>query len=246
MVDEETSQSDTAFSPRVGIVYQPIEPISIYASYARSFTPTIGTSASGEDFSPERGTQYEIGVKADINNRLSATLALFDLTRSNVTTEDPDNPFFEIQTGEQNSQGIELDVNGEILPGWNIIAGYAYTDAQVIEDNSIPEGNRLRNAPENAFNLWTTYEIQQGNLQGLGFGLGFNFVDERPGDLENTFELPSFFRTDAAIFYERDRLRASVNFQNLFDVDYYASARSRVRVDPGAPFSVLGTVSWQF
>ena len=246
LIDEETRQSDTAFSPRVGIVYQPIPAISLYANYARSFRPTIGTSASGDAFSPERGTQYEIGVKADITDQLSATLTLYDLTRSNVTTEDPDNPFFQVQTGEQRSQGIELDINGEILPGWNIFAGYAYTDARVTEDNSIPEGNRLRNAPEHAFNLWTTYEIQQGDLQGLGFGLGFNYVGDRPGDLENTFEIPSYFRTDAAIFYERDQFRTSLNFYNLFDVDYYASARSRVRVDPGIPFSVQGRISWQF
>ncbi|MGD1951893.1 MAG: TonB-dependent siderophore receptor [Leptolyngbyaceae cyanobacterium] len=246
LTDQETDQSDTAFSPRVGIVYQPIPAISLYASYARSFIPTIGNSANGETFSPKRGTQYEIGMKADITDRLAATLALYDLTRSNVTTSDPDNPFFEIQTGEQNSQGIELDVNGEILPGWNISTGYAYTDARVTEDNSIPEGNRLRNAPEHAFNLWTTYEIQQGDLEGLGFGLGFYYVGDRPGDLDNTFELPSFFRTDAAVFYERDQFRASLNFQNLFDIDYYASSRSRTRVDPAAPLTVEGRISWQF
>ncbi|WP_016877896.1 TonB-dependent siderophore receptor, partial [Chlorogloeopsis fritschii] len=120
LTNEETSQSDTAFSPRVGIVYQPIAPISLYASYARSFAPTIGISATGEAFQPERGTQYEVGIKADVNERLSATLAFYDLTRSNVTTDDPDNPNFSVQTGEQRSQGIELDISGEILPGWNI------------------------------------------------------------------------------------------------------------------------------
>ena len=246
LIDEETRQSDTAFSPRVGIVYQPISAISLYANYARSFSPTIGISANGDAFSPERGTQYEIGVKANINDQLSATLAFYDLTRSNVTTEDPDNPFFQVQTGEQKSQGIELDIGGEILPGWNIFAGYAYTDARVTEDNSIPEDNRLRNAPEHAFNLWTTYEIQQGNLEGLGFGLGFYYVGDRPGDLDNSFELPSFFRTDAAVFYEQDQFRASLNFLNLFDVDYFTSARSRTRVDPAAPFTVEGRLSWRF
>ncbi|GJD15216.1 ferrichrome iron receptor [Rivularia sp. IAM M-261] len=242
----ERSQSDTAFSPRVGIVYQPIPPISLYASFARSFTPTIGTSANGDAFVPERGTQYEVGIKADVNDRLSATLAFYDLVRSNVTTSDPGNPLFQVQTGEQRSQGIELDVSGEILPGWNIIAGYAYNIAEVAKDNTIRVGNRLNNAPEHAFNLWTTYRVQTGSLRGLGLGLGFYYVGDRQGDLANTFELPSYFRTDAAIFYERDRFRTSLNFRNLFDLDYYASARSRVRVDPGAPFSVQGTVSWQF
>lgn len=247
LINEETSQSDTAFSPRLGIVYQPLQPISLYASYSRSFEPTIGTSASGEAFQPGRGTQYEIGVKADLNDKISTTLAFYDLTRSNVTTTDPDNSDFSIQTGEQNSQGIELDISGEILPGWNIIAGYAYTDAQVTEDNTIPVGNRLFSAPENSFNLWTTYRIQQDGLKGLGVGLGFYYVGERFADLDNTIELPSYFRTDAAIFYERDRFRTALNFRNLFDVDYYNSNfGSGTVVLPGDPFTIQGTVSWKF
>ncbi len=249
LTNVETSQSDTAFSPRVGIVYQPIRPISLYASFARSFAPTIGTSATGDAFQPERGTQYEVGIKADVNDRLSATLAFYDLTRSNVTTDDPDPnspPGFSVQTGEQKSQGIELDISGEILPGWNIIAGYAYTDAKVTKDNDIPVGNRLFSAPEHSFNLWTTYRIQNGNLQGLGFGLGFYYVGDRPADLANTFEVPSYFRTDAAIFYEREQFRTALNFRNLFNVDYYQATGSGTLVAPGEPFAVQGTISWRF
>lgn len=242
-------QSDDAFSPRLGIVYQPIEPISLYASYSRSFNPAFGVAFDGSQFQPERGTQYEVGVKADLNEQLSATLAFYNLTRSNVLTTDTNPgvpPGFSIQAGEQRSRGIELAVQGEILSGWNIIAGYAYTDAQITEDNSLPEGNRLRNIPENAINLWTTYEIQSGDFQGLGFGLGLFFAGERQGDLGNTFQLPSYWRTDAAIFYNRDQFRAALNFRNLFDVDYFESAESRLRVYPGEPFTVQGTISWEF
>ena len=244
--DTETSQSGDAFSPRLGIVYQPLPPISLYASYTRSFSPTIGRSVDGEPFEPSRGTQYEIGVKADINDRLSATLALYDLTRTNVTTADPDNPDFEIQTGEQNSQGVELFISGEILPGWNVIAGYAYTDAQITQDETFAIGNRINNVAESSFNLWTSYEIQSGNLQGLGFGLGFFYVGDRQGDLDNSFTLPSYFRTDAAIFYNRGQFRAALNFRNLFDVDYFESAYGDLSVYPGEPFTVHGTVSWEF
>jgi iron complex outermembrane recepter protein len=242
----ETSQSDTVFSPRLGIVYQPIQPISLYASFAQSFAPTIGISASGEAFQPERGTQYEVGVKADLTSNLSTTLAFYDLTRSNVSTTDPNNSIFSVQTGKQRSRGIELDISGEILPGWNIIAGYAYTDAKVIADNTIPVGNRLFAAPEHAFNLWTTYRIQKGGLQGLGFGLGFYYAGETEADLANTFEVPSYFRTDAAIFYERGQFRASVNFRNLFDVEYYRATGSGNSVGVGEPFTVQGTLSWKF
>lgn len=195
---------------------------------------------------PERGTQYEIGIKADLSARLAATLAFYDLTRSNVSTSDPNNPLRSIQVGEQRSRGIEVDLSGEILPGWNIIGGYALTDTEITEDNTFPVGNQFANVPRHSASLWTTYEIQSGSLQGLGFGVGLFYVGDRQGDLANTFELPSYLRTDAAIFYERYRFRAALNFKNLFDVDYFDSALNRNNVYRGDPFIVQGTVSWEF
>jgi iron complex outermembrane receptor protein len=247
LTNTDTSQSDIAFSPRLGIVYQPTQSISLYASYSRSFAPSIGRVASGENFQPERGTQYEIGVKADLTDRLSATLAFYELTRSNVTTPDPNNPNFSVQTGRQRSRGVEFDVSGEILPGWNIITGYTYTDARVTEDNSIPVGNRLFNTPEHAANLWTTYRIQTGSLEGLGFGLGLYYLSDRPLDTANTVNLSGFVRTDAAIFYEQEQFRAALNFRNIFDVENYVSSNGSsdfVRV--GTPFTVQGTLTWRF
>ena len=241
-----TEISDTVFSPRVGIVYQPIEPISLYAGYSRAFVPVGGSEFGGDAFIPERGTQYEVGVKAEINDRPSATLAFFDLTRSNVVTADPDNPTFSIQTGEQNSRGIELDLSGEILPGWNIAAGYAYINARITEDNTFDEGNRLNNALEHTLGFWTSYEIQAGDLEGLGAGLGLFYIGERQGGLANTFTLPSYWRTDASIFYRRDNLRAALSVKNLFDVEFYEAAVSDLRVFPGEPLVVQGTISWQF
>ncbi|MBE9051359.1 TonB-dependent siderophore receptor [Nostocales cyanobacterium LEGE 11386] len=242
----ETSQSVSAFSPRVGIVYQPLPPISLYANYSRSFEPAIGQAFDGSDFEPTRGTQFEVGVKADLNQRLSTTLALYDITQSNVLTDDPNNIGFSVQTGEQRSQGIELSLTGEILPGWNVFASYAYNDARVTEDNSIPVGNRVQRTTPHAASLWTTYEIQRGNLQGLGFGLGLFYVGDRAGDTGNTFEVPNYLTTNAAIFYKKDRFRAAINIRNLFNVDYFENAFNRLRVSPGEPLTVQGTISWTF
>jgi len=245
----ETTQNDDAWTPRIGLVYKPIPAISLYASYSRSFTPNTGTTVDDDPLEPEEGEGFEVGVKAELlEGRLSATLAYFDITKQNVASEDPDDPFFFVATGEQQSQGIELDVVGEILPGWNLIASYAYIDAEVTEDNVIEVGNRLPNAPKHSASLWTTYEIQKGNLQGLGLGIGFNFVDDRQGDLDNSFEFDSYFLTNAAIFYQRNNWRAALNFRNLFDVDYIAGG-SPVRVrgnDPGEPFTIIGSISVQF
>jgi iron complex outermembrane receptor protein len=241
------SQSDDAFSPRVGIVYQPTEQLSLYASFSRSFQPNDITFG-GNLPEPERGTQYEIGAKAEfLDGRLSATLALYDLTKTNVSVSDPDNPGFSIALGEQQNQGIELDIIGEILPVWNIIASYSHIDAEVTEGFfGIPEGGKPPNVAENTASFWTTYEIQRGNLQGLGFGFGLFFVGERFGDFDNSFEFDDYLRTDAAIFYRRNNWSAALNFKNLFDIDYIESGIGRAQIKPGEPFTVIGSISVQF
>lgn len=242
----DTFQQDEAFSPRVGIVYQPIQPISLYASWSRSFQQVTGSGFDNRLFEPEKGEQFEIGAKADLNPRLTATLALYQLTRSNVLTT-PGNQLFSIQTGKQRSRGIELDLSGEILPGWNIIASYAYTDAQIVEDEVFPEGNQLSRVPKNSASLWTTYEIQTSSLKGLGFGVGVFYVGEREGDLDNSFTLPSYVRTDAAIFYKTGNFKAALNFKNLANIRYFETAEeSDLRVYYGAPFTVQGTISFTF
>ena len=247
---EEFEQDDSDFTPRFGVVYKPIEPVSVYASYTTSYNPGFGTSRNPDDspFDPETGRQFEIGVKTDISEQLSFTFAAFDIRKQNVRTTDPDDPLFDIQTGEQASRGIELDLGGEILPGWNITTAYTFLDAFVSEDNTDIVDNDLPGVPESQFSLWTTYNIQQGSLEGLGFGLGFLALSDRPGDLDNTFDLPGYFRTDAALFYRRDNWRTQLNIENLFDIEYFASTNfdSRSSVNPGAPFTILGTIAVEF
>lgn len=251
---DDQKTNTTKFSPRVGLVFKPAENISLYASYSQSFRPLIGRESSingttgvrtvGEFLVPETGSQYEVGVKANLfNNRLTTTLAYYNLERRNVRVDLRGDV---LQIGAQRSRGIELDIAGEILPGWNIITSYSYTDAQVTEDRRPIVGNRLLNTPENAFSIWTTYELQAGALKGLGIGLGVYTQGKRPGDLDNTFNLPSYWRTDAALFYRRDRLRLALNVQNLFDIDYFEGARDINRVIVGAPLTISGTISWEF
>lgn len=246
-----SEQNDTAFSPRVGIVYQPIEPLSLYASYSRSFAPNLfGIAADGSFLEPERGTQYEVGLRGEfLDGRLTTNLAAYHLTKTNVATVDPDNSDFSIAAGEVRSQGIELDILGEPLPGWNIIASVGLNDTEITEssDEFLPVGNRLANVPYTTASLWTTYEIQSGDYQGLGFGLGLFHVGERQGDTADTFRLPGYLRTDAALFYRRDNWRVSLNVQNLLDIDYIeAAAGFREAIYPGAPLSIVGSVSVTF
>ncbi len=241
--------SDSQFSPRLGIVYQPSDTTTLYASFSNSFTPQIfGRNTSGEAFKPITSEQLEVGIRQEFfDRRLLAGLALYQITRQNVSTTDPnsDDFFDRIQTGEQRSRGIELDISGEISPGWKIIATYAYTDAVVTKDNVIPVGDRLGGVPYNSASLWTTYEIQKGNLQGFGGGLGLVYVGDRPDAIPNTFTVPSYLRTDAALFYRREQLEARLNFKNVFDLKYF-DTNNFGSLSAQEPFTVIGSFSYRF
>ncbi|MEM9275191.1 MAG: TonB-dependent siderophore receptor [Cyanobacteria bacterium P01_F01_bin.143] len=140
----ETTENFDDVNPRFGLVYQPIPQISLFGSYSQSFSPSFDTDSSGDLLEPEKGEGFEFGVKGEIlEGKLLATLGYFNITKKNVATPDPEDFFSSVATGEQSSQGIEFDLIGEIMPGWNIVASYAYIDAEVTEDNAIEVGNRL-------------------------------------------------------------------------------------------------------
>jgi iron complex outermembrane receptor protein len=164
-----------------------------------------------------------------------------------VLTPDPDNPGFSIQIGEQRSRGVELDLAGEVLPGFRLLGSYAYTDAKIVKSDADREGNRPANVPEHTGSVWGVYAFQDGVLKGLELGLGLTAVGRRPADDFDTANLPGYVRTDAAVYYRRFKhLDLALNFKNLFDVNYFETstfADTDAGISPGAPFSVFGTIS---
>jgi iron complex outermembrane receptor protein len=249
--NETATQYDEAFSPRIGLVYQPSDSLSLYGSFSESFIPNDMTGPEGEFLEPERGTQYEAGLRAEfLDGDLSLNLAAFNITKQNiaVSVPGPGNANVNRAIGEEESRGIELDLAGEIADGWKIIATYAHTDTEVTEDEMDIEGNQRPGVPKDQASLWTTYEIQQGNLQGLEFGAGVFFVGDRKGNRENNIELPSYARVDARLAYSRNNWEAAVNFKNLFDADIVQSQTSfgKIGLQPGIPFTVIGSFSVEF
>ncbi|WP_458097106.1 TonB-dependent siderophore receptor [Roseomonas sp. WA12] len=239
------------FSPRIGISYEPITDTNLFANWANSFVPTTATTASGAALSPSTSEQFELGVKqAVLGGRAQATVALFQITRTNVPTTDPANPAFSIASGEQRSRGVEVDLAGEILPGWIAVANYAFTQAEVTRDNRLPVGNTLAGAARHAGQIWTTYEFEDGSpLRGVGIGGGVRAESRREATLPNTFALPAYARLDAAAWYRfevaRTPLRAQVNIQNInrqriYDTDGANTLRVNV------PFTVLASMTAQF
>ncbi|PSB06722.1 TonB-dependent siderophore receptor [Pleurocapsa sp. CCALA 161] len=236
----------TAFSPRLGIVYQPIEPVSLYASYSSFFLPELfSTDAEGNPFEPITGRQFEVGVKTEFfDGRASATLAAFQINRRNDFVTNPDNPDFSIQVGEQRSRGIEFDLTGEVLPGFNLIATYGFTDAEITED-PVFGGFKFAGIARHTGSIWAVYEVLDGGFQGFGVGAGVFVQGEKPGDTENTFDVPAYARTDAVLYYRRENWRAQLNFENLLDTDYFIDGNEE-GVTPGAPFTVRGQLSAEF
>ncbi|MBX3302873.1 MAG: TonB-dependent receptor [Nitrospira sp.] len=261
----EDSQTNLAFSPSVGLTYQPWKPIALFANYTESFAPQDAgvRSISGGLFNPERGKAYEGGVKFQFfDNRLRAKVAAFNIKKRNVLTADPLNGFaFSVATGEQRSQGIEFDVAGRIVPGWDIIASYAYIDARVTKDLMFLEGSRVTNSPLHQGSLWTTYFLQDGPLKGLGAGIGMYSQGRRngvfqctdPANCQAPFELPGYVRMDAAVYYRRPEvftrtnLLAALNFTNVLDQRYFTGSQNfREIIYTGAPFTVIGSVKLEF
>ncbi len=240
----------SALSPRVGLVYQLTPALSLYGSYSQSFKPNTDRTTTGQVLDPQRGKGYEFGVKSELfDGKLLATLAYFDITKQNVPVGDPNDPFASIASGEQRSQGIEVDVAGELAPGWKVIAAYANTNGRVTADTDATlVGKKLYGVPDNAFSLWSTYEFQQGGLKGLGFGAGLNYIGERQGDLDNSFTADSYLTVDAALFYKKDDWRFGLALKNIGNTKYVETVGNRRGSANfyGDPFTVQANVSWQF
>jgi iron complex outermembrane receptor protein len=240
-------ENSEAFSPRVGVSYQVLESLVAYASYSRSFLPQSGQLSSGEAAKPERGTQWEIGAKSALRGgRADVTLSLYQLTREDVATEDPFNPGFVVTAGEQRSRGVELDLQVQLTGGLDLIAAYAYTDAEVTEDNVLAEGLWTKNAPKHGFSSWLKYTLRAGMLEGLGLGLGVSHYSEQAGDLENTFFLPAYTLLDANLTYTRGPLQLQLNLDNLTDEKYATGSYNDLYVLPGRPRRTRVLVSWAF
>jgi len=195
---------------------------------------------------------------------LRSTVAVFDITKTNVLTPDVSQgpgSGFSIATGEQRSKGVEFDIAGRILPGWDIIANYAYIDARVTQDNFFQVGSRLPNASLNQGSVWTTYFFQEGLIKGFGAGIGMYaqgqrngiFQCQNPSDCQQQFQLPGFVRMDAALYYRKPEiftktnLLAAINFTNLLDQRYFIGAQNfREIIYTGAPLTVLGSIKLEF
>ncbi|WP_229459506.1 TonB-dependent siderophore receptor [Massilia cavernae] len=244
------SQSLSATSPRAGLVYQPTKEISLYVTAAKGFRPNSGISIDNKAFPAEESKSYEVGGKLETaDGKIIGTLAVYKISKENVLTTNPLNTDFSISAGEVGSKGIELDVSGEIWKNVRMSAAYAYTDATVTKgDNLIKTGAQFPNVPKHSGSAVLTRMFKIGEASA-SLGGGFIYVGERLGDVAATtsFRLPGYTTARLISSYSpTKKLRLSLNVDNLFDKEYYASSYSQVWIAPGTARTVTLNLQYRF
>ncbi|BBR54207.1 MULTISPECIES: TonB-dependent siderophore receptor [Pseudomonas] len=242
--------ADNAVTPRLGLMYDLTDTLAVYANTARSFKPNSGASRQGQGFDPEKGKSYEVGVKWEaLDRQLSVDAAIYHIVKENVLANDPLDPTgtYKVAAGKVRSRGLDITVAGNLTPEWRMIGGYAYVDAEVTKDTSLPTGTRLANIPRNSFSLLNTYEFQDGGLKGLGLGMGVKYVDDRAGQTApQTYTMEQYTVVDLLSFYQvNEHVRLNLDLKNLFNKEYDEGAFNNY-VYPGAPRTVQAGVSYTF
>lgn len=231
----------TATTPRFGATILPGGGFALYGNYGRSFAPEVSTRpiVGGGQPKPSRGEQFEAGVRWQApDGRVRASVAGFEITRSNVRVAEPGGSPFDRQVGAQRSRGVEVDIAAQPIAGLTIDLAYAYVDARVTND-PVLAGRQLQSSPEHSANLWARWDV----TPRVGVAGGVTLVGDRFVDTQNTFALDGFARADAALFWRPiDRLEVQLNLLNLGDARYFENGNTNNNFYPGQPRTVRGTV----
>ncbi|HYE44450.1 MAG TPA: TonB-dependent siderophore receptor [Caulobacter sp.] len=238
-VEPGVTRRDQPFSPRAGLTFLATPNLSVYASWTRSFRNEAdgGLIRDGLTPKPTEGEQFEAGAKALLlDGRVEATLAAFDLTKTNVVVSDPADFSKVIQIGELKVRGIEGEVSARPAEPWTVVASYAYTDTEITR-HSTPGlvGNWMPGVPRHQASLWTSWRFSRGTLGGLTVGGGVFHASRQAATTSNSFFLPAYVRIDVNAAYaigERWEIRA--NIDNLTDEKIYITGGFS-QVYPQAP-----------
>ncbi len=245
-------RTDTAWSPRVGLVYQPSSAWSYYASWSKSFQPsgeTFALAANNAQLAPEKTTSQEVGVKWDLpDGKASVTASLFKLERTNIKSVDPVSNTV-VPLGVQRTNGLELTFAGEIAPSWQVWAGYAFLDGEMTTSPAVDagqpvQGKRPTLTPRQSANLWVTKALGHG----FGLGGGLNYVGARFANPGNTVTLPGYTTVDAMAYYRMGPWDVQLKLNNLLDRRYIVAGHgSSPNLNlPGAPRSAQVVARYRF
>lgn len=246
-------RNDKKFTWRGGVNYLFDNGISPYFSYSQSFEPSAFDlwSKPRTSYAPSKGEQYEAGVKyVPKDMPIVITGALYQLTKTNNLTADPQNPLGQIPAGEIRARGVELEAKAALNANINVTASYTYTDAEYTKDTNL-KGNTPEQVPEHMASLWGDYTFNEGALSGLTLGTGGRFIGKSYGDPANSFEVGSAAVMDAVVKYDLGRFglngsSIAVNVNNLLDREYVASCFQTYGCFWGAERQVVATATFRF
>ena len=244
-------QDSTGTSPRLGIVYTPWKEHSFYASWSKTFSPpgggligiTPGAAGNTNETDPETTRQKEIGVKSDwLDERLSTTLAVYELELYNRRNRDLLDPNKWILTGLQRSRGIELTATGKLADNWYVRGGIGLQDAIIVDDTEGNAGNRVSDVAKRNGSVFITWKPEMGWYAETGL----TFVGERYADTRNSIVLPGYGTWDALAGYRTRDWDVRAALSNITDKTYYASATSAAQIQFGDPRSLVVTGTYSF
>ncbi|RZJ52427.1 MAG: TonB-dependent siderophore receptor [Flavobacterium sp.] len=260
--------NQTGFSPKFGLVYQPIlDKVSIFANYMNGFVNvapgqnrTAGV-ATPLTFNPEHADQIEVGTKLNLfKDKIYATFSYYDIKVSDqvyvVETPyiDPADPDAELpndqktfQDGAQKNKGFEAEFVANPINGLNIVFGYSYNDAVLKKGDPDFVGHRSENAgPRNLANLWASYKFTNGLLRGFGLGFGGNYVGDNMimnRTTAGTFTIPEYTVLNSSLFYSAEKFTITVKLNNIANKEIYDGWST---VHPKDPRAIAASFSYRF
>ncbi len=237
-VDGDFGRVDEEVTPRLGVIFKPMENVSLYASYSETFLPLSGDQFLTLDLTsqgtrPQFYENREVGFKWDLRPDLALTTALFELERESFTAVDPENPEQTILVEGSTTRGAELQLTGALTDRWSVTTGYSYLDGEVERaDGSGADGNDTRQTPEHMFSIWNSLQVTERLRLGLGATYQSSFFVQE----DNSVEVPGYTRLDAAAYYQlSDTVRLQLNVENLLGEDYFPDAHSNNNITTGRP-----------
>ncbi|WP_348813599.1 TonB-dependent siderophore receptor [Flavobacterium maritimum] len=273
-IKEDPKRIDQAFTPKLGLVYQPTKDMSLFTSYANSFTPNTGVTIYGETIEPSLIDQYEVGVKKDFwRGILSTNVTLYQIVNSNLAqtaefkadgSSNTDSNV-KVLSGETTSKGIEIDITAKPIEGMNIMAGYSYNDMRYTEtsglNGSFIEGDRLVRTPANTANLSFFYTLQSGTLKGMSLGANGNYIGDRFGGWndqivvnsttgavtinDRDIPLEGYTTIDLSAGYTWKKFSILCKLSNVANVLNY-TVHENYSINPIAPRQVMTSIKYKF
>lgn len=244
---------DREFTYRAGVNYVFENGFAPYAQTARSFEPVAGADFDGNPFEPSTGEQVELGLKFDGETfspdlNLFASVAAYRIVQDNVLTPDPDpsRPFFSVQTGEVEVEGIEFEAAARFRERLTLNLAYASIDTEVTESNGPDLGKELIAVPDITASALVDYTFQSGPLAGFGAGLGVRHRGELFGDPANQWKSGSVTLWDAILHYDTENWRLSLNANNFTDETFVDRCSSAANCFYGTRRLVTASITRKF